>query len=110
MQSCIFCGIVSHATPAKIAYEDENVIAFHDIHPKAPVHILVCPRKHIPTLNDVSDDAVLVQLFAVARKLAEQFGVHQKGYQTLINVNSEGGQTVFHLHLHVIGGKPLSWP
>jgi histidine triad (HIT) family protein len=95
-----------------MVYEDDRVVAFHDINPQAPVHILICPRKHIPTLNDVSaDDAALVALlFDVARKIAGQFGVAQKGYRTVFNVNAEAGQTVFHLHLHVIGGRKLSWP
>jgi histidine triad (HIT) family protein len=94
-----------------MAYEDDRVVAFHDIHPQAPVHVLICPRKHIPTLNDVTaDDAALVtHIFDVARKMAEQFGVAQKGYRTVFNVNAEAGQSVFHLHLHVIGGRKLTW-
>ena len=112
MESCLFCKIANRELPSKIAYEDDRVVAFHDINPQAPVHVLICPRKHIATLNDVSsDDAPLIaHMFDVARKLAEQFGVAQKGYRTVFNVNAEAGQTVFHLHLHVIGGKRLSWP
>jgi histidine triad (HIT) family protein len=112
MVSCLFCRIANLELPAKMVYEDDRVVAFHDINPQAPVHILICPRKHIPTLNDVSaDDAALVALlFDVARKIAGQFGVAQKGYRTVFNVNAEAGQTVFHLHLHVIGGRKLSWP
>ena len=112
MEFCLFCKIVNRDLPARIAYEDELAVAFHDISPQAPVHILVCPRKHIPTLNDVSveDASLLAHLFQVARKLAEQLGVDQKGYRTVFNVNADAGQTVFHLHLHVIGGKKLSWP
>ena len=112
MESCLFCKIVNHDLPARIAYEDELAVAFHDIQPQAPVHILICPRKHIPTLNDVSDEdaPLLAHMFQVARKIAEQFGVDQKGYRTSFNVNADAGQTVFHLHLHVIGGKKLNWP
>lgn len=112
MESCLFCRIASKELPSKMAFEDDRVVAFHDISPQAPVHVLVVPRKHIATLNDVTveDAALLAHMFQVARKLAEQFGVDQKGYRTVFNVNAEAGQTVFHLHLHVIGGRRLSWP
>src|SRR5262250_146008 len=112
MESCLFCRIGKHELPSKAAYEDDRVFAFHDINPQAPVHVLICPRKHIPSLNDVTSDdaALLAHMFDVARKLAEQLGVSQKGYRTVFNVNAEAGQTVFHLHLHVIGGRRLSWP
>ena len=112
MESCLFCRIAKRELPSKTAYEDEHVYAFHDIAPQAPVHILICPRKHIATLNDVTveDAALLAHMFQVAQKLAGQHGVDQKGYRTVFNVNAEAGQTVFHLHLHVIGGRRLSWP
>jgi histidine triad (HIT) family protein len=112
MDTCLFCKIAAGTLPSKKAYEDDRVIAFHDINPQAPVHILICPRKHIATLNDVTaeDDALLAHMFAIARKMAQQFGVDQKGYRTVFNVNAEAGQTVFHLHLHVIGGRRLGWP
>jgi histidine triad (HIT) family protein len=112
MQACIFCQIASHLAPAKIVYEDDQLVAFHDIRPQAPVHVLICPRKHISTLNDLTpgDQPLLGALFGTATKLAEQFGVHQRGYRTVFNVNAEAGQTVFHLHLHLIGGRVLSWP
>lgn len=111
MESCLFCRILKKELPSKLAYEDEHVVAFHDIYPQAPVHVLICPRKHIPTLNDVSteDDALLAHMFATARKIAQDAGIAQNGYRTVFNVNAEAGQTVFHLHLHVIGGKKLSW-
>ena len=98
--------------PSKIAHEDDRVVAFHDINPQAPVHVLIVPRKHIATLNDVSadDTELLGHMFAVARQIAEQSGVSQKGYRTVFNVNTDAGQTVFHLHLHVIGGRKLTWP
>jgi histidine triad (HIT) family protein len=110
MESCLFCRILNKELPSKIAYEDDQVVAFHDTSPKAPVHVLVCPRKHIPTLNDVSTDdaALLAHIFQTARKIAEQFGIAQKGYRTVFNVNADGGQMVFHLHLHVMGGRKLS--
>ena len=112
MESCLFCRIANHELPAKMVHEDDRVIAFHDINPQAPVHVLVVPRKHIPTLNDVStDDAALVaHILSVASRIAEQLGVAQKGYRTVFNVNAEAGQSVFHLHLHLIGGRRLSWP
>lgn len=111
MDSCLFCRIVNRELPSKIAHEDDRVVAFHDISPQAPVHILIAPRKHIATLNDVSegDGPLLVHMFNVARNIAEQMGIAQKGYRTVINVNAEAGQSVFHLHLHLIGGRKLSW-
>ena len=112
MDSCLFCKIANHELQSKIVIEDDQVIAFDDIHPQAPVHVLICPKKHIATLNDVSaDDAsLLTHMFDVAKKIAEQSGIAQKGYRTVFNVNSEGGQVVFHLHLHVIGGRKLGAP
>jgi len=112
MESCLFCRIVNRELPSKIAHEDDRVVAFHDISPQAPVHVLIVPRKHIATLNDVTaeDTELIAHMFSIARKLAEQLGVAQKGYRTVFNVNAEAGQTVFHLHLHVIGGRRLSWP
>jgi histidine triad (HIT) family protein len=112
MESCLFCRIAKKELPSKVAYEDDQVVAFHDISPQAPVHVLICPRKHIATLNDVTteDERLLAHMFATARKIAEDLGVAQKGYRTVFNVNAEAGQTVFHLHLHVIGGRRLSWP
>jgi histidine triad (HIT) family protein len=110
MQDCVFCRIVDRKLPARIVHEDNDVIAFHDIRPAAPVHVLICPRLHIPTLNDLPENAgsVLVHMFDVARNIAGQLGVRESGYRTMINVNAEGGQTVFHLHLHVIGGRQLA--
>jgi histidine triad (HIT) family protein len=112
MESCLFCRIANKELPSKMVYEDDRVVAFHDIAPQAPVHVLIVPRKHIATLNDVTveDTELLAHIFQTARNLAEQFGVDQKGYRTVFNVNAEAGQSVFHLHLHVIGGRRLSWP
>jgi len=112
MSSCLFCRIISGEAPAQKVYEDDQVFAFKDIRPQAPVHLLVCPRQHIPTLNNVQPEhsALLVHIFDVARQLAEQSGIHEKGYRTVFNVNAGAGQTIYHLHLHVIGGRQLSWP
>ena len=112
MNSCIFCQIAQHETSAELVYENDHVVAFQDIRPVAPVHVLICPRKHIATLNDVTaDDHPLIgEMFQVVRTLAEQFGIHQRGYRATFNCNEEAGQTVFHLHLHLIGGRVLNWP
>jgi histidine triad (HIT) family protein len=112
MDSCLFCRIANKQLPSNIVYEDDDVVAFHDINPQAPVHVLIVPRKHIATLNDVqpADADLLGHMFQVAKKMAEQNGVAQNGYRTVFNVNEDAGQTVFHLHLHVIGGRRLSWP
>jgi histidine triad (HIT) family protein len=112
MQSCLFCRIIRGEAQSQIVYQDDLVVAFKDIRPQAPVHVLVCPKKHIPTLNDVQpeDNALLAHLFVIARQLAKEFGVEQSGYRTVFNVNAGAGQTIYHLHLHVIGGRPLSWP
>ena len=112
MSSCLFCKIVNGETPSQKVYEDDRVFAFKDIHPQAPVHVLVCPRIHIPTLNDAIPDhtPLLSHMFEVAKGIAGQCGIQEKGYRTVFNVNAGAGQTVFHLHLHIIGGKPLNWP
>jgi histidine triad (HIT) family protein len=112
MESCLFCRIGEGALPSRMAYQDDRVFAFHDINPQAPTHILICPRKHIATLNDVSadDNELIAHMFAIARRLAMEFGVAESGYRTVFNVGADTGQTVFHLHLHVIGGRKLSWP
>ena len=110
--TCLFCKILSKEIPTTLVYEDEHVVAFKDLYPQAPMHVLVIPRQHIPTLNDVTPEqaALIGQMFQAAQKLAVQFGVHQTGYRTVFNVNSGAGQTVYHLHLHVLGGRMLSWP
>jgi histidine triad (HIT) family protein len=112
MFGCIFCQVASHEKPAKILYEDEQCVAFRDINPKAPVHFLVVPRKHIPSLNEdlEGDKALLGHLLAVAARMAKEQGVGGTGFRTVINTNAEAGQTVFHLHLHVLGGRILRWP
>lgn len=107
----IFEKIIDGEVPADIVYEDEQCIAFHDINPQAPTHILVIPRKPIPTLDDVGadDEALVGHLFRVASQVAEQEGL-DNGYRTVINCGDDGQQTVYHLHVHVLGGRQLQWP
>jgi len=109
---CLFCKIVNKEIPADILYQDDRVIAFRDINPQAPFHALVIPRRHIPTLNDLAeDDCELVgYMLKVASEIAEEHGFAEDGYRTVFNCNSYGGQTVYHIHLHLLGGKPLGWP
>ncbi len=106
---CIFCRIVRGEAPATIVYEDEHVIAFNDIHPKAPVHILIVPRRHIPSLAHVTpeDEPLLGHLLYVARYLAEEKVLLERGFRTTINTGPEGGQIIYHLHMHLLGGRPL---
>ncbi|SFS86181.1 histidine triad nucleotide-binding protein [Paenibacillus sp. BC26] len=106
---CIFCKIIEGAIPSNKVFENERVLAFHDIQPQAPVHTLIIPKKHIPTMNDVTeeDDAVMAELFAVARQLAKELGVAETGYRLVNNCNGDSGQIVFHLHLHLLGGEKL---
>lgn len=112
MFGCPFCQIAARERPARILYEDERCVAFEDIHPKAPVHVLVIPRKHILSLNEdpAQDEPLLGHLLAVAGLVAKTKGVDGTGYRTVINTNAEAGQTVFHLHVHVLGGRILGWP
>jgi histidine triad (HIT) family protein len=110
--NCIFCEVAARKKPAKILYEDERCLAFQDVNPKAPVHLLVIPRKHIVSLNDdlENDKELLGHLMTVAARMAKDRGIDGSGYRTVINTNAEAGQTVFHLHLHVLGGRILLWP
>lgn len=105
----IFEKIISGELPAQILHRDDRVVAFRDIHPRAPVHILIVPVKPIPTSNDVveADEAMLGHMFIVARDLAKREGIAEKGYRLIVNCNEHGGQEVFHLHMHLVGGAPL---
>ena len=105
MSDCIFCKIINKEIPSEIVYEDKDVIAFKDINPKAPVHILVVPKKHIPTLNDLDDPELLAKIVDTCKKIAKDFNVADSGYRVLVNVNKEGGQVIYHVHFHVLGGK-----
>ncbi|MFA5512712.1 MAG: histidine triad nucleotide-binding protein [Candidatus Kapaibacterium sp.] len=111
MSDSIFTKIIKREIPAEIVYEDEQLIAFNDVAPKAPVHILVVPKKQIPTINDVEDtDAELLgRIIITAAKIAKSKGIDKRGYRLIVNCNPEGGQTVFHIHFHLIGGKQLGW-
>ena len=112
MSDCLFCKIIAGEIPSTKVCEDEEVIAFEDVNPQAPVHVLVVPKKHIPTLNDMSpdDNVLLGQMFQVAARIAKDRRTHETGYRTVFNVNAGAGQTVFHIHLHVLGGRPMTWP
>ncbi|HCF59870.1 MAG TPA: histidine triad nucleotide-binding protein [Myxococcales bacterium] len=112
MPDCLFCRIRDGQLPARKIYEDEGALAFEDISPQAPMHVLVIPRKHIPTLNDLTpeDEPLVGHLFTVAARIAEERGHAGPGWRAVMNCNSLAGQTVFHLHLHVLGGRPLEWP
>jgi histidine triad (HIT) family protein len=108
----LFARIARREIPAQIVYQDEDVTAFHDIHPAAPVHVLIIPNRVIPTLNDASpdDQALLGKLFVTAQRLARELGVDQSGYRVVMNTNADAGQSVAHIHLHLLGGRKLAWP
>lgn len=110
--SCLFCKIVEGEIPAKIVYNDEQIMAFADISPQAPVHLLIIPKKHIATINDAenSDAELLGKLILTAKHLAKENGLNDSGYRLVFNINSQGGQEVYHIHLHLLGGRQLTWP
>jgi len=110
--NCLFCKIIERKIPSKIVYEDEHVLAFEDINPQAPVHILVIPKKHIATsLEITNDDNELVGLmFQAANRIAKEKKIADRGFRLLMNCNRESGQTVFHIHLHLLGGRVMHWP
>jgi len=112
MSDCLFCKMVSGEIEPDTVYEDDEVMAFRDISPQAPTHVLVIPKQHIATLNDLDSDnaAVLGKMAFVASQLAKQEGFAEQGYRTVMNCNADGGQAVFHIHLHLLGGRPLGWP
>lgn len=112
MSDCIFCKIAEKKIPAKIVYEDTEAIAFEDINPQAPVHTLVIPKKHIPTLLDLreEDNNLIGHLIKVANKVATDKGIAERGFRIVTNCNPESGQTVYHIHLHILGGRRMNWP
>ena len=112
MNECLFCKMVSGVIPCDKVHENENVLAFRDIDPKAPTHILIIPKKHITTLNEINenDQDLLGELLLTAKKIAKNEGIDTSGYRTVFNCNSDGGQTVFHIHMHLLGGRPMAWP
>ncbi|CAN5231942.1 histidine triad nucleotide-binding protein [soil metagenome] len=109
---CIFCNIVNKKIPAKLIFEGDNIIAFDDITPQAPIHKLIIPTKHITTLNDLTneDSSMVGNMVQVAKQLANELGIAETGYRLVFNCNRDGGQAVFHLHLHLLGGRVLTWP
>jgi histidine triad (HIT) family protein len=112
MADCLFCKIIAGLIPAKVVHRDEHCLGFLDINPQAPTHALFIPLKHVPTLNDASveDRELLGHLVLAASNYAREKGFSEAGYRQVINCNRDGGQTVFHVHLHLLGGRPLTWP
>jgi histidine triad (HIT) family protein len=112
MTDCLFCKIARREIPATLVYEDERVAAFQDLNPQAPTHILVIPKRHIATLNDLSteDDQLVGELVRRAGAIAAERGLSAGGYRTVFNTNRDAGQTVFHIHLHLLGGRTMTWP
>src|SRR6476661_7604063 len=107
---CLFCRIVRREIPAKLVAEDEHCVAFRDINPQAPLHVLVIPREHVPSLDQRRDAELLGRLSLMAAEIARKEGVAASGYRTVMNTNAAAGQTVFHVHLHLLGGRPMHWP
>ncbi|MBL4763123.1 MAG: histidine triad nucleotide-binding protein [Gammaproteobacteria bacterium] len=112
MPETIFTKIIAKEIPADILYEDEEVLAFSDVNPQAPVHFLVIPKKPIITINDLEEEdaALLGKLYLIAKKIAKDKGIAESGYRVVMNCNGDGGQSVYHIHLHVLGGRSLTWP
>ena len=110
MSSCIFCKIASGEIAATVVKRADGMLAFKDLSPQAPTHVLVIPTTHIGTLNEAKDASLLGKLLAFARDVAQEAGVATKGYRVVLNTNPDGGQTVFHLHIHVLGGRAMHWP
>ena len=110
--SCLFCKIIAGEIPASKVFEDDQLIAFNDINPQAPMHVLVVPKRHLATLNDLAagDDALVGEMVRRAAAIAKENGFDGPGYRTVFNCNAQAGQTVFHLHLHVLGGRTMTWP
>ncbi len=112
MENCLFCKIAEDQIPAKIVFQDENVVAFEDINPQAPVHVLLIPRRHISSMAELTpeDGPILVDLFTTASKLAQDMGLSEHGYRFVTNVGPDAGQSVLHLHFHLLGGRKFGWP
>jgi histidine triad (HIT) family protein len=112
VSDCLFCKLIAGQIPATVVYENDQVVAFKDITPQAPTHLLIVPRRHIPTLNDLTpeDDALVGEIVRTAASLAKNNGHAAGGYRTVFNCNADAGQTVFHLHLHLLGGRKMTWP
>ena len=112
MTDCLFCKMVSGEIKPDVVFETDNVLAFRDINPQAPTHVLIIPKKHISTLNELQpeDNSLVGEIFQVAKKVAEMEGIAESGYRTVFNCNKAAGQEVFHIHLHLLGGRNMRWP
>jgi histidine triad (HIT) family protein len=112
MEDCLFCKIVNKQIPSEIVFENEKVLAFKDIDPQAPVHILIIPKVHITTINDLEEShkELVAEIFLTAKNLAKEMNIAEDGYRTVLNCNKEGGQAVYHIHLHLLGGRQMNWP
>ncbi len=112
LEDCIFCKIVAKAIPADIVFQDDQVTAFRDINPQAPIHVVIVPNRHIPSVSDLTpaDDAVLGRIFAAANEVARREGIADRGFRLVTNCGPDAGQVVMHLHFHMLGGRPLGWP
>ena len=112
MVDCLFCGIAEGRIKGNILYQDDSIVAFKDIRPQAPVHVLIVPRKHVVTISDLeaSDEALAGQILSVAAKLAREQGTAESGFRVVVNAGADAGQSVFHLHFHLLGGRRFSWP
>ncbi len=110
MKDCLFCRIAAKEIPSSMVYEDDKIFAFNDINPQAPVHILVIPKEHIPSITDVKDGSILGELYNIINKLAEAKGVKATGFRVIVNHGRDSGQAVPHLHFHLLGGRHLHWP
>jgi len=109
---CIFCKILNKEIPANFIYEDDNVVAFNDLNPQAPIHILIIPKQHISTINEIDESNYDIsgKMILSAKKIALQLGINEEGYRLVFNCNKNGGQEVFHIHLHLLGGRLFKWP
>jgi histidine triad (HIT) family protein len=112
MTDCLFCKIRNGDIPCDIVFENDEVLAFNDVNPQAPLHVLIIPKKHISTVNDMenSDEAIMGSLFTAAKTIAAQQGLSDDGYRLVVNCNEKAGQTVFHIHMHLLGGRDMTWP
>ena len=109
-ENCLFCRIIGGEIPAKIVAENAHCVAFRDINPQAPTHVVIVPREHVASLNEAKDATMIGQLSVMASEIARREGIAERGYRTVVNTNADAGQTVFHLHLHLIGGRAMGWP
>ncbi len=110
MTDCLFCKMAAGEIKPDVVYEDERLLGFRDIHPQAPLHVLIIPKRHVANLNDLEDSLLGGWMLQAAAKIAAQLGYAETGYRTVINCNDDGGQTVHHLHLHLLAGRPMTWP